>query len=103
MLKSPFRFLQNYKIRIQVKELSLRPTTDIHDYQVRLRKTKNEISKGNIVKLVVQFRGRELQFTDKGKDILLQFIQDTKDFAIVEENVKMFGNNMTLTLGPIKT
>lgn len=48
----------------------MRPNTDVHDYQVRLRAAEKFIAKGNKVKLSLQFRGREMEFRDIGKELM---------------------------------
>ncbi len=55
--------------RVEVKELKLRPNTDVHDYQVRLRSAQKFLEKGNKVKLTLQFKGREMEFRDIGQDM----------------------------------
>lgn len=53
-----------------MKELKMRPNTDVHDYQVRLRAAEKFIAKGNKVKLSLQFRGREMEFRDIGQELI---------------------------------
>lgn len=55
---------------VDIKELKMRPNTDVHDYQVRLRAAEKFIAKGNKVKLSLQFRGREMEFRDIGKELM---------------------------------
>lgn len=57
-------------LRVDIKELKMRPNTDVHDYQVRLRAAEKFIAKGNKVKLSLQFRGREMEFRDIGKELM---------------------------------
>ena len=80
----------------------MRPSTDVHDYNVRVRKAVKELGKGNHVKLVVSFRGRELQFKDQGRQLLEKFINDLGDTVVVEKNVRMEGRQMTATITPKK-
>lgn len=88
--------------RVDTKELKMRPTTDVHDYQVRVRKAVAEIGKGNHVKVVVAFKGREFQFKDQGRELLNRFITDLGEQALVERGVRMEGRNMTVIVKPNK-
>lgn len=81
----------------------MRPSTDIHDYNVRLRKAVQEIGKGNHVKIVVRFKGREFQFQDQGRQLIEKFISDLGDAVVVDKNVRMEGRQMTATVTPKKS
>lgn len=89
--------------RIQQKELKMRPGTDVHDYQVRLRKAIEELNRGNHVKVVVQYRGREIQNREEGENIAKRFVDDLGELAVIEKEAKMEGRNLTLTLAPNKS
>lgn len=88
--------------RIDTKELKMRPATDVHDYQVRLRKATAEIAKGNHIKVVVTFRGREMQFKDQGKDLLNRFVDELGETVVIERGVRMEGRNMSVVVKPNK-
>ena len=81
----------------------MRPATDTHDYQVRLRKAAEEIGRGNHVKLVIQYRGREIQNKEEGEDLMNRFVADLGDSAVVERKPLMEGRKLTLVLAPSKT
>lgn len=81
----------------------MRPSTDVHDYQVRLRKAIEEIGRGNHVKIVVQYRGREIQNKEEGEGLLKRFVKDVGDRAVIEKAAAMEGRRLTLTLAPNKT
>lgn len=89
--------------RVEVKELKLRPNTDVHDYQVRLRSAQKFLSKGDKVKINIQFRGREMEFKNIGQEICEKFIADLGDSAVVEGKIRMEGRNMLMFLAPSKT
>jgi len=78
----------------------MRPATDVHDYQVRLRKAKEEIGKGNHIKLLVQYRGREIQNADEGRTLVNRFVDDLKEIAVIEKQPSMEGRSLTLILAP---
>jgi len=88
--------------RVDQKELKMRPSTDTHDYQVRVRKAIEEIGRGNHVRLIVQYRGRELQNKEEGEDLLKRFVADVGDIAMVDKRAMMEGARLTMTLAPKK-
>ncbi|KAK9812779.1 hypothetical protein WJX72_003520 [[Myrmecia] bisecta] len=88
--------------RQEVKELKLRPNTDVHDYQVRLRAAQNFLSKGMKVKLSLQFRGREMQFQELGRQMFDKFIEDLAETAQVEVRPAMQGRQMMMVIAPAK-
>jgi translation initiation factor IF-3 len=85
---------------IQVKELKLRPRTDEHDFQFKLRHAKRFLEEGNKVKVSVLFRGREMAYPEFGKEILNRFIDGVKDLMVVEQAPRLEGRNMVTILTP---
>ncbi len=55
---------------IELKEIKLRPVTETHDYNFKIKNAKKFIVKGDKVKFTVKFKGREMQHTDLGKDLM---------------------------------
>ncbi len=90
---------RNQKI-IEVKEMKFRPVINEHDYQTKLKHIKRFLSEGNKVKVTVMFRGRELAFVEKGKEILDKISKDTADIGSVEKEAKMEGRDMWMVLKP---
>ena len=76
---------------ISLKEIKLRPGTEIHDYNFKLKNAKKFISKGDKVKFTVKFKGREMQHIELGKNLMQRIIEDTKDVAKVETQPKFEG------------
>ena len=62
-----------------LKELKLRPVTEIHDYNFKLKNAKKFLTKGDKVKFTVKFKGREMQFTEKGKTLMNRIIETQKN------------------------
>jgi translation initiation factor IF-3 len=85
---------------IQVKELKLRPRTDEHDFQFKLRHAKRFLEEGNKVKVSVLFRGREMAYPEFGKEVLNRFIEGVKDLMVVEQAPRLEGRNMVTILTP---
>ncbi|HOJ50852.1 MAG TPA: translation initiation factor IF-3 [Spirochaetota bacterium] len=87
---------------IQVKELTLTPLIEEHDYQVKLKKAKEFLIRGDKLKLTVKFKGRMIAYSEKGEAILNRFIEDLQDIGIVEKQPKLEGRNMILVMAPKK-
>ena len=62
---------------VSLKEIKLRPGTEIHDYNFKIKNAKKFITKGDKVKFTVKFKGREMQHVDLGKDLMKRIIEDT--------------------------
>lgn len=56
---------------VETKEVRLRPVTEPHDYDVKVKAAKAFLAKGSKVKLTMQFNGREMRFKDQGKEMML--------------------------------
>lgn len=90
---------KNAKV-INVKEVRLSPSIDDHDYQTKLRQAIKFLEKGDKVKASIRFRGRSITHKDLGRDVLEDFIEDTKDVGVVESKPAMEGRNMFMLLAP---
>ena len=90
---------KNQKV-ILLKEIKLRPGTEIHDYNFKIKNAKKFISKGDKVKFTIKFKGREMQHLDIGKNLMNRIIDDTKDIAKVETQPKFEGKQMTMIIQP---
>ena len=87
--------------KIELKEIKLRPVTETHDYNFKIKNAKKFISKGDKVKFTVKFKGREMQHTDLGKELMNKIINETKDIAKVESHPKFEGKQMVMIIQPI--
>ena len=86
---------------VSLKEIKLRPGTEIHDYNFKIKNAKKFITKGDKVKFTVKFKGREMQHTDLGKDLMNKIIEETKDVAKVESKPKFEGRQMVMIIQPL--
>ena len=84
----------------QLKEIKLRPKTDSHDLEIKLDHITKFIQKKNKVKVTVMFRGREITMTNRGRELLQQIAESTREFAIIEQEAKMEGRTMMMVLAP---
>jgi translation initiation factor IF-3 len=103
-----YRYQQTKKVHeakkrrtiIQVKEVKIRPKTEEHDYQFKLRNIRKFLEKKNKTKISLMFRGREIQYQEAARKILNRITEETKDLAVIEQEPKLEGRNMTMILGP---
>ena len=85
---------------VSLKELKLRPGTEIHDYNFKIKNAKKFLTKGDKVKFTVRFKGREMQHVQRGRDLMNRIIEDTKDIGKVEVNPKFEGRQMIMIIHP---
>ena len=86
---------------VSLKEIKLRPGTETHDYNFKIKNAKKFITKGDKVKFTIKFKGREMQHTDLGKDLMNKIIEETKDIAKVESKPKFEGRQMVMIIQPL--
>ncbi len=87
---------------IQVKEIKMRPSTDQHDFNFKLKHIARFITEGNKVKVTIRFRGREVVHSDLGLNMLNKISQELEDRCTIDQAPKLEGRNMTMVLGPKK-
>ena len=87
--------------KIELKEIKLRPVTEVHDYNFKLKNAQKFLSKGNKVKFTVKFRGREMQHHHLGMELLNRVQDDTKKFGKLELSPKFEGRQMTMVIQPL--
>ena len=87
---------------IDVKEIKMRPTIDIHDYEVKMRSIVRFIDDGDKVKVTMRFRGREMVHQDLGMKVLDRVRDDLGDVAKIEQFPKLEGRQMTMVMAPAK-
>ena len=85
---------------VSLKEIKLRPGTEIHDYNFKIKNAKKFITKGDKVKFTVKFKGREMQHIQLGKDLMERIITDTKELGQVEVRPKFEGRQMIMIIQP---
>ena len=83
-----------------IKEIKLRPVTESHDYNFKIKNAKKFILKGNKVKITVKFKGREMQHVNLGRDLMNRIIEDTKELGKVEVSPKFEGKQMIMIIQP---
>jgi translation initiation factor IF-3 len=84
----------------QLKEIKVRPKTGEHDLQVKIGHIKKFIGKKDKVKVTVIFRGREITLRDLGMQVLKRIVEETEEFAMVEQSPKFEGRFLVMVLSP---
>ena len=83
---------------INLKEIKLRPGTEIHDYNFKIKNAQKFLTKGDKVKFTIQFRGRELQHTQLGYDLMKRIVNDTSTLGKVEVRPKFEGRQIIMII-----
>lgn len=86
---------------IQIKEIKVRPKTDDHDYDTKVRHIRRFIDEGDRCKVTVFFRGREIVHKDRGQSILDRIVEDTRDIAKVDQEARAEGRTLFMMLAPL--
>lgn len=86
----------------EMKEIRLRPKTDTHDLEIKLKKIREFLEKGHRVKMTMIFRGREVAFLDKGRASLNGLINSLSETAKIEEPLKYQFKRLSTTLAPLE-
>jgi translation initiation factor IF-3 len=86
---------------VALKEIKMRPGTDVHDYNFKVKNAKKFLVNKDKVKFTVKFKGREMQHINLGKDLMNRIIEDTKDVGKVETRPKFEGRQMVMIIQPI--
>ena len=93
------------KVKIKrnaVKEIKFRPSTDVGDYKIKLKKIKSFILDGDKTKISVRFRGREILNSDMGLDLLNKMRKELEDIAQVDQEPSLEGRQLLMVLSPLK-
>lgn len=86
--------------KMQVKIVKYRPGTEEGDYQIKFKNVSKFLSNGDKVKVIIWFRGREMQHRELGMEMLDRIEKDTEEFAVVEQHAKMEGRQLGMMLAP---
>ena len=86
--------------RTTTKEIKFRPSTDVGDYNIKLRKIKSFILDGDKTKIGVRFRGREILNSDMGLKLLEKLKEELIDIAQVDQEPSLEGRQLLMILSP---
>tara|TARA_B100001057_G_scaffold140121_1_gene139805 strand:+ start:457 stop:1002 length:546 start_codon:yes stop_codon:yes gene_type:complete len=87
--------------KIEIKEIKLRPVTEIHDYTFKIKNAQKFLSKGDKVKFTIRFKGRELQHSNLGHELMQKIKIDMEKLGKVELQPKFDGKQMIMIIQPI--
>ena len=85
-----------------VKEIKFRPSTDVGDYNIKLKKIKSFILDGDKTKICVRFRGREILNSNLGLNLLDNLKKELEDIAQVDQEPSLEGRQLLMVLSPLK-
>ena len=97
--------LSSSKVKVKrntTKEIKFRPSTDVGDYNIKLKKVKSFILEGDKTKISVRFRGREILNSDMGLNLLNRLRDELEDIAQVDQEPSLEGRQLLMVLSPLK-
>ena len=83
---------------VETKEIRITPNIEEHDFGFKAKNARKFLENGNKLKITVRFRGREINNSKMGEDVLNKFIEELSDISIVEKQPKLEGKNMFIML-----
>lgn len=103
-----FRFEQDKRERearkrqkvINIKEVRLSPVIDEHDISVRVKSCQKFLEDGDRVKVTIRFRGRMISHSELGVEVMTNFFNKVKDFAVMDKRPMIEGRTMSMMLSP---
>ena len=87
--------------RNTTKEIKFRPSTDVGDYNIKLKKIKSFILDGDKTKISVRFRGREILNSNMGLNLLIKLKLELEDIAQVDQEPSLEGRQLLMVLSPL--
>lgn len=105
-----YRYKQNKKMHdakksqtvIQVKEIKLKPKTEDHDVQVKIKHIRKFLNNNDKVKVSMMFRGREIAFTDIGRKLMEKIRDELSGECAIDQEPRLEGRNMVMIFSPKK-
>jgi translation initiation factor IF-3 len=105
-----YRYKQSKKLHdakksqtiIQVKEIKLKPKTEDHDVQVKLKHIKKFLKDNDKVKISMMFRGREIAFTEIGRKLMDEVKNELINECVIDQEPRLEGRNMVMIVSPKK-
>ena len=83
---------------VETKEIRITPNIEEHDFGFKAKNARKFLENGNKLKITVRFRGREINNSKMGENVLNKFIEELSDISIVEKRPKLEGRNMFIML-----
>ena len=83
---------------VEIKEIRITPNIEQHDFEFKAKNARKFIEDGNKLKITIKFKGREVNNSKLGEDVLNKFIENLSDIAVVEKQPKLEGKSMFIML-----
>lgn len=87
---------------VHVKEVKMRPKTEEHDFQFKVRNVERFLKEGNKIKITIVFRGRELAHPDLGRNMISRIAEGVKEWGKIEQEPRFEGRNFVMILAPVQ-
>ena len=87
--------------KVDLKEIKLRPVTEVHDYSFKIKNAQKFLTKGDKVKFTIRFKGRELQHTHLGNELMEKIKADMSAVGKIELHPKFDGKQMIMVIQPL--
>jgi len=97
--------ISSAKVKVKrntTKEIKFRPSTDVGDYNIKLKKIKSFILDGDKTKISVRFRGREILNSDMGLALLNKLRDELEEISQVDQEPSLEGRQLLMVLSPLK-
>ncbi len=88
------------QVVVQLKEVKLRPKTDEHDYNFKVKNVRRFLEEGNKARVTIMFRGREITHKEIGQKLLQSVAEDVKEVGVIEQMPRQEGRQMFMILAP---
>ena len=89
--------------KVDLKEIKLRPVTEVHDYTFKIKNAQKFLTKGDKVKFTIRFKGRELQHKHLGNELMEKIKTDMSSVGKIELQPKFDGKQMIMVIQPLKS
>ena len=93
---------QGKQVKVQLKEIKMRPVIDIGDYNIKKKKMIQFLEAGHRVKILIRFRGREVMHQQLGEDLVERLLKDLSEYIQVEQVPKLEGKQIIFVIVPKK-
>jgi translation initiation factor IF-3 len=87
---------------VEIKELKFRPTTDVGDYDIKMRNLRRFLDEGDKVKINIRFKGREMSHQELGLAMAKKIEADLADEVVIEQRARLEGRQMIMMVAPKK-
>jgi translation initiation factor IF-3 len=88
------------QVHVQLKEVKLRPKTDDHDLEFKIKHVRRFLEEGNKAKVTLVFRGREITHMEIGRALIERFAAEIQDIAVIENQPRVEGRNLYMIVAP---